>query len=344
MKSLEELASTINVSAITELIPKVILDEVEEAARARRFGRNLVRINEDLVRTKGRSIVIGRRGTLTAQDVSEGTELSSSKITYTSNTITPSKKGVAVHITQEAIEGCELNLIRDAVTEAGIALADKEDSDIMKALLDYSVDAHTFTGAGTATISGGALVYVEESESNFSKADYYDGKIVATGACTITYWQSAHGKSYCVDALSEGTWSVNGYKAIVKAVTAVKARKWRPQFIVIHPNALGGILKSNMFIDAAKYGTNEPIVNGEIGKIAGLKVLVTTQMPDGAALVIDPTRAAWFAVRRRLDMKRWDNPATDSIELYFYVEYGVKVTDKDALELIVNITDGSADL
>ena len=99
-----------------------------------------------------------------------------------------------------------------------------------------------------------------------------------------------------------------------------------------------------MFIDAAKYGANEPIVNGEIGKIAGLKVLVTTQMDNGAALVIDPNRAAWMAIRRNVDMKRWDNPATDSVELYFYVEYGVKVTDANALQLIVNIGPKAADV
>jgi len=340
MKSLEELASTIDVSAIAELVPKIILDEVEEAARARRFGRNLVRINDDLVRTKGRSIVIGRRGTLTAVDVSEGATLTSSKITYTSNTITPTKKGVAVHITQEAIEGCELNLIRDAVTEAGIALADKEDSDIMAALLKITADKHTFTGAGTASI-GKALTYVDTSVAQVSKVDYYDGKIVATGACTVTYHKTAYSTTYLTDAPDKGTLT---YEGIVSAVTAIKSRKWQPKFIVIHPEALGGILKSQMFIDAAKYGSNEPIVNGEIGKIAGLKVLVTTQIDNGVALVIDPNRAAWMAIRRNLDMKRWDNPATDSIELYFYVEYGVAVTDPDALQLIVNIGPKAADV
>jgi len=340
MKSLEELASTIDTSAISELVPKIILDEVEEAARARRFGRNLVRINDDLVRTKGRSIVIGRRGTLSAVDVSEGATLTSSKISYTSNTITPTKKGVAVHITQEAIEGCELNLIRDAVTEAGIALADKEDSDIMEALLKITADKHTFASAGTASI-GAALTYVDTSVSNVSKVDYFDGKIVATGACTVTYHKTSYSTTYLTDAESKGTLT---YESIVSAVTAIKSRKWQPKFIVIHPEALGGILKSQMFIDAAKYGSNEPIVNGEIGKIAGLKVLVTTQIDNGVALVIDPNRAAWMAIRRNLDMKRWDNPATDSIELYFYVEYGVAVTDPDALQLIVNIGPKASDV
>ena len=35
--------------------------------------------------------------------------------------------------------------------------------------------------------------------------------------------------------------------------------------------------------------------------------------------------------KRKLDMKRWDNPQTDSIELYFYVEYGIEVTDAECI-------------
>jgi len=285
MKSLEELG-TISETTITDLIPKVILEEVEEAARARRFGRALVRINEDLVRTKGRSIVVGRRGTLSAVSVNEGEKLSSKDagtLTYTASTITPGKVGTHCEISNEAIEGCELNLIRDGITEAGIALAQKEDEDIITELL---------TGTNL------------------------------------------------INAATEGTWSVgdNAYKIITKAVTQIKALKWAPKIIVVHPDALKGILLSTMFLDASKYGSNEPILNGEIGKIAGLKILVTTNMTSTKAVVIDPDRAAWMAVRRHVDMKRWDNPDTDAIELYFYVEYGLDVTDNDALVVITNIS------
>lgn len=341
MKSMEELASTLNTTSIADLVPRVILDEVEEAARARRFGRALIKINEDLVRTKGRSIVIGRRGTVTATDVGEGAALTLEGITYVANTILPTKKGAAVHITQEAIEGCELNLIRDSVVEAGIALADKEDADIMKALLSYTEGTVSDTTAHTWAV-GAPLVYVDETATNFTSADYKDGIIKASGGATITYYSSALPAACFVDSLAEGnTWSADGYKSIASGVIKIRGNKWAPKFLVIHPDVLGGLLKSTMFIDASKYGSNEAILNGEIGKISGLKVLVTTQMPNGAALVIDPSRAAWMAVRRNLDMKRWDNPQTDSIELYFYVEYGMAVTDQDALAVIVNITAGS---
>lgn len=284
MKTLEELAA-VSTTQIAQLVPKIILDEVEEAARARRFGRVLVRINEDLVRTKGRSIVVGRRRTISAVGVSEGASLKAQEVgtlEYVANTITPTKVGTHVEITQESIEGCELNLIRDAITEAGNALAEKEDKDILTTLQ----------------------------------------------ACPNT-----------INAEEEGTWSVgdNAYKIITKAVTKIKAFNWSPKFLVVHPEGLKGILLSSMFIDASKYGSNEPILTGEIGKIAGLKVLVTTNVSSKAAIVLDPDRAAWMAIRRHLDMKRWDNPDTDSIELYFYTEYGVAVTDQEALVVITNI-------
>jgi N4-gp56 family major capsid protein len=337
MKSIEEL-STLTTTSIADLVPKVILEEVEEAARARRFGRSLIRINDDLTRTKGRSIIIGRRGTITAAAVSEGTTLGGSGITYTSNTITPTKSGVSVHITQESIEGCELNLIKDAVTEAGIALADKEDNDLVVALLGYTAGSTIPTGAETIAL-GTRLVYADETPTNLTSVDYYAGNIIVGGACTIAYKTSSFAATYFDDCLADGfTWSTDAYKEIATAVTKVRGRKWNPKFLLVHPDALLGILKSDMFIDASKYGSAEPIVNGEVGKVAGLKVLVSTNMPNGAALVIDPTRAAWMAVRRNLDMKRWDNPSTDSIELYFYTEYAAAATDKDALQIIVNIT------
>ena len=285
LKSLEELGLTEEAS-IADLIPSVILAEIEATAQARRFGRNLVKINDDLVRTKGRSIVVGRRGTISATDIGEGDSLSAvdvGTLTYSAHTITPTKKGTHAEITQEAIEGCELNLIRDTITEAGIALADKEDLDIITELL---------TGSNT------------------------------------------------INAETEGTFSVNdnAYKIICKAVAEIKGKKWNPKFLLIHPDTLAFILASTMFIDASKYGSNTPILTGEVGSIAGLKVLVTTNVTSTKAIVVDPDRACWMAIRRHVDMKRWDNPDTDSIQLYFYTEYGLDVTDEDALVIITNIS------
>jgi len=299
MKSLEELATT--TTEVTAMLPKVIIDEVEESARTRRFGRSLVRINDDLVRTKGRSIVIGRRGTLTASAVSEGSSPTESTLSYTSHTITPSKIGTCAKISQEAIDGLELNLIKEAVTEAGIALADKEDEDIVHELIGYETDTAVASGAETISTGDKILEIVSDPADVVSSVDYYDGKIVTSGAGTITYAKTT--RTYVKEVSTAGSLV---YKDIAAAAGDIRARKWKANFL--------------------------------------MKVLVSTQIPDGVSLVVDSTRAGWLAIKRNIDLKRWDNPQTDSVELYFYMEYGVAVTDEDAIVVLVNSASDAVDL
>jgi len=308
MKSLEELAWT--TGDLPDLLTKVILAEVEEAARARRFGRNLVRINEDLVRTKGRSIIFYRRGILTAQAVSEGAVPVQSTITYTPNTLTVSKYSVAAKITQEAIDGSHLDLIRDTIREAGIALADKEDNVIVSALLGQestlTTEAVVAVDGGTTTLSHAPLTSLAiTTGGNTVTVNYYTGVIVASNtasAFTVSYHFTSR-ENY-VDALTEGTF---GYLDIVGTANVIRGKKWEPDFMLIHPNQMKDLLKSSQFVDFSKYGAREPLLRGEIGQISGIRVLVTTNMTSGNALIIASKRAAWLAVKRHVDLKRWDD-------------------------------------
>jgi len=274
MKSLEELG-TITSGSLLDVLPKIILDEVETSARAKRFGRQLVRINEDLVRTKGRELIIARLGSLTANTVTEGSAPTTSEVTVTTpNTITIGKIGLRAWISQEAIDASNIDVIRMQIQEAGIALAVKEDQDIIAALI----------------------------------AGY--GSSVAMSGGTLTYAQ------------------------ILSAATNIRGANWDPNVIVMNPAQFAQILNSDMFTDASKYGGREPLLRGEVGMISGLKVLVTTHMTSGKALVLDTREAGWLAIRRPVDLKRWDNPSTDCVELYFFMEYGVKATRTQAIALI----------
>nr|HID14878.1 hypothetical protein [Anaerolineae bacterium] len=115
------------------------MDAVEEAARARRFGRALVRINTDLVGKPGRSIHVPKRGVMTAQRIAEGTELDAftagTSPAYSTVEIVPFKIVSFAAITQESIDASQFDLIRDHIREAGEALADLEDQEIIWALL-----------------------------------------------------------------------------------------------------------------------------------------------------------------------------------------------------------------
>jgi len=278
VKSLEELA-TITTTDISSVLPKIILDQVEAAARPKRVMRSLVRINRDLIQTKGRSIFVPKRGTLSASDVTEGSSLTPSKPSpvYSTVEIVPKKVGVGVAITQEAIDGVELDVVNDMITEAGEALAQKEDTDIRDTFLTAGVAGHTINATTSGTLS---------------------------------------------------------YEDIISARSAILQSNFNPQILVIHPDQEGDLLKDSRFIDASKFGDREPILNGQIGKVAGLKVLVSSNMTSGLALVVDPDRAAWMAIKRETDVKKKEEPSTDSVELYFYREYGVKVVNSDAVAVI----------
>ena len=161
MKTLEELAT--DLTAINSILPKVIIDQVERVARSKRFGRNLVQISEQLVRTKGRSIVIPRLSGATASAVAEGAAASKAGVSFSAHTITPTKIGYTAQITQEALDGQDFDLINLSIEEAGVALADKEDTDIVNELLGYTKATLSVTNA---TYSNGATVPLSISGSD----------------------------------------------------------------------------------------------------------------------------------------------------------------------------------
>jgi len=276
VKSLEELELTS--TDINAVAPKVIMDIVEKEARAKRVARQLFRINRDLVGAKGRSIHVPKRGALVAYSVSEGQAIPESELAYSTVEITPAKVGVRATITQEAIDGTELDVIRDSIEEAGEALANKEDTELLNKLL------------------------------------------------TFTNWEN-------VSVAPETTGTLS-YNDAVKARTKVLVAKYQPNTLVVHPDEEADLLKDAKFIDASQYGAREPILNGEIGKFAGLKVLVTQNMPAGKAIVMDTTRTAWMAIKRDLQLKRFDNAEKDRVELNFFMEFGAEVVNTGAIAII----------
>lgn len=55
------------------------------------------------------------------------------------------------------------------------------------------------------------------------------------------------------------------------------------RWVVVSPEFEATILGDNRFIDASAYGTNAPIMNGEIGRAIGFRVLTSNNIPAGTA-------------------------------------------------------------
>jgi len=137
-RGLQELAGTLTIADIAgTLYPaQIIARQVEEAARAILVMRNLVRVNRDLVGSPGDTLRVPKRGTVTAFEIAEGAEITKVEPDYTAVDIKPTKFGLGIAITYEAIQASQFNLINDFITEAGYALAKREDSEILNDFYD----------------------------------------------------------------------------------------------------------------------------------------------------------------------------------------------------------------
>lgn len=338
------------------VLPKVILEDVEEAARPKRYFRQLVRINTDLLGRPGRSLIIPRRGTMTAGRVSEGasipdaygkdiyaTGVAGSAYQVAAN-VAPFKTSTKFQITQEAIDGSEFDVIRDHIEEAGQALAQQEDLEIARELFGRASLSEKVAKSGANKVYQASsypilsVTKVADSAAatttkTVNAVDYKDGKIKVTESCSGTkvilrYKYSTRTDTLFVDASTAGKLAYNDLRDMRNKVTVAK---WQPDVVVIHPDEEADLLSDSRFIDAAQYGDRAPILNGEIGKIGGLRVLVSTNLIPGSIISLDTSRAAYLVIKRNLDLKRKDRPETDSTELYFYQEYAPAVINEDCM-------------
>jgi len=74
---------------------------------------------------------------------------------------------------------------------------------------------------------------------------------------------------------------------IAKMNRVLKAQGWYPEgdkpfVLFIAPQQEEALLKDSQFVNAAEYGSNEIVMNGEIGKYLGIKVISTCQMTSFA--------------------------------------------------------------
>lgn len=76
----------------------------------------------------------------------------------------------------------------------------------------------------------------------------------------------------------------------------------REVFMLIGPDQEANMLKISDFIDASKYGSNSPIVNGEIGSVFGMKVVLHTSVSQ-EAIFFHPTACA-FALQQEIRLQK----------------------------------------
>jgi len=132
--------------------------------------------------------------------------------------------------------------------------------------------------------------------------------------------------------------TVMDYNAIVDARGKIVAKQGQPTTLLIHPNEQVDLLKDEKFIDASRYGAREPILNGEIGLLAGLRVLVSTQQYQGVGLVVEKgARMGYYVIKKRLTTKvdKLEKKAND-IFIGVWEKSFIGIINDDLIAVITN--------
>jgi len=98
------------------------------------------------------------------------------------------------------------------------------------------------------------------------------------------------------------------------------------RFLAIHPNNETDLLGLDQFLHADKYGSNTVLMNGEIGRIFGFTVLVTTNVTENTSLAYHRSHAV-FARQQQVTWERDRNLKGDKHEFLLQTFYGLKTLD-----------------
>jgi hypothetical protein len=111
------------------------------------------------------------------------------------------------------------------------------------------------------------------------------------------------------------------------------------RFMAIHPDQEVQALALKNFIDASKYGDpqNMPLINGEIGRIYGFRVVVSNNVTTNTGLFYHRSHVA-FARQLNLTWERERALKSGGTEFLMQQKYGVKVLDQGVRGVLINDT------
>ena len=310
------------VAAIT---PKVIAETIEEIARSKTIWAQFYRTNKDLINTGGTEIVFPKKkaGVTAAWGLGPGQGPSPSNMSYAAVTIPVKKGGIGLAFRGEAIRQAMRDVVQDAIKEAGLVWADTLDVVAMEAMFPSTVV--TTTGAATVALGDKTPIGVKSvaGPASIVVLSPTASSIVTTAAATVSIWYIP---TTLADGSTIGAKMVSGVanslsaKDILSARASIMSKKFSPDVVVVHPDRLTDILydPAVKFLERSAYEGQGPIYTGEIGKIFGMKLVVSERAPRYGAVLLDTEHLGYHVIRKPLQLTRDDYTGMSIDTLYFW--------------------------
>jgi len=336
MKSIEELAlGTADVNAITA---KAIAATIEEVARGEVRFAQLFKQNNDLLRDgTPRQIQFPKKGSgiSVTWGVNPAGTVAPSTFAYDALTVTVTKAGMRLDFTTEALEQALRDVIKDHVYEGGIVYSETIDDVACSIMLNLTTTTATIASSLGTFANTPIFKIVSVGAGTISQVAYDDGVVTLTGSIPATITAQAVQSRMYVAATAPGSLSV---KDIQRAKAKMVTQHIHPDVLLFNEADYASLLfdTNAKFIDYTQYGGKEPILNGEIGKLIGLKVITSTRIPQGNAVLVCTKRLGYDVHKRELNGVREDKPEYDSVWYHFWAERNFGVSDTLSVAVVVN--------
>lgn len=239
------------------------------------------------------------------------------------------------------------DVIKDHIYEAGIVWAETLDlqsleSEILNlqsATAVYAVDgtsyaASTWTPIWSITSAPGCTL---------SGVDYYGGTFYFTGSMaaaqtvTFKYPLRIHDSGQYIQAANAKTLSAFD---MLTARAKGTSKHYTPTALVLHDDDFPGLMYDEKlkFLDVSAYGGREAILNAEVGKLFGMKVLTTaiSHFATGHVLYVDQPDMGYHVIKREMRGYREDKPEYDAIWYHMWAEENWGVVNDNAIVMSVN--------
>jgi len=174
--------------------------------------------------------------------------------------------------------------------------------------------------------------------------DYHTGSIYTTakgsvtpGTITFTFAKRCRDNTMYVAANANNTLSSWD---ILNARAKMVAQHFSPNVLIVHDNDIPGLLYDEKlkFLEQSAYGSREAILNAEIGKIFGMKVLTSaiTHMAEGHAIYVDTRHLGYHITKRDMRGYREDKPEFDAVWYHMWAEENYGVVNNTAIAISTN--------
>jgi len=361
MLEIEELAgNTITSADVAAITPEIIAEAFTEIAHKGCVFEQFYKPNRDILNKPGKQVVFpGAKasGGFTI-GVPENTDIRNLNASigiekYTGTTIAIEKVGGYLNITRESIKYSLRDVIKDNIYEVGLQYKEAIDDMAYYQMMfgAYKLPSETSTtitaGNSIAALTGPVLNIssISFGASTLRAIDYANGSIylTATLAADATIWYYTASKPGLAVNSAQPESTSTGVTAwgILSGKTKMVAQGRNPKVVVMSDNDVPNLLYDEKvnFLSADAYGGREPLMNAEIGKLWGLKVVTESRhLPDGAAILIDTDRMGYNVYKEELEVYRDPAYERDAVSYYAYAERGFGVKDTLALCLVLGGT------